>query len=268
MTNIISFPNLGWSFTVNRVAFTVFGLPIFWYGVFILIGIIAGTIYLLKTLPKEGIPKDDIYNMVLIGTFVALIFSRLYYVIFSAQPFSWRTLFAIRDGGLAIYGIIIGAALTAWGYCKFKKLDCKIVFDGIAIPLIFAQALGRWGNFTNAEAFGGVTDSIFAMTITPLYRTTPFAINMVHPTFFYESMWNLAGLVFLFIWKKHTKFKGELFLTYVAIYGVGRGFIEGLRADSLMLGDLRVSQWLAFLSAAAAIAIITVVRVRMKKSPL
>jgi len=262
MTNLISFPNLGWSFLVNRSPFSVFGFSIFWYSIFIIIGLTLGAVYILKTLPKQGIPKDDIYNMLLFGTIIAIICSRIYYIIFSPQAFTFRNLLAIRDGGLAIYGIVIGAALTVWGYCKWKKLDSKLVFDAMAIPLLFAQALGRWGNFTNAEAFGGPTTNIFAMTIENSGR---MIAEMVHPTFFYESMWNLAGVGFLFFYKRYAKFKGELFLAYVAWYGIGRGFIEGLRADSLMLGNFRVSQWLAFLSAAAAIAVIAIARTRMKQ---
>jgi len=233
-----------------------------------MLAMIIGTIYVIKTLPKQGIPKDHIYNMIIFGIIAALLGARIYYVLFRLDHFSGNFIraFAVWEGGLAIYGGVIAAGFTVWLYCRLKKLDFKICLDALAIPLLFGQALGRWGNFTNAEAFGGPTNNVFAMTIQ---RGGRF-IEMVHPTFFYESMWNLVGVIFLFVWKKYAKFRGELFLTYVAWYGMGRGFIESLRADSLTLGFewLRISQWLAFLSATAAIAIIILKRIKMKKTDL
>ena len=264
MINTISFPNLGWSFTINRVAFEVFGRPIFWYGIFITFAILIGSVYLLKTLPKQGVLQDDILNMIIYSVVISIICARTYYVIFTFDMFKsdlW-SVFYIWDGGIAIYGAIIGAFSTVYVYCKLKKIDAMTVFDSVGIVLLLGQAIGRWGNFTNAEAYGGQCYNALAMTIENGGRVVA---DLVHPTFFYESMWNLAGVIFLMLYKKHAKLKGELFFLYIAIYGIGRGIIEGLRADSLMLGNQRISQWLAYISAIFAVSAIVCLRTKPGK---
>lgn len=247
MTNVISFPNLGLEFTVNRAAFSVFGIDIYWYGLIITAGLLLAFWYALAETKRVGVKQDDLLNMFLIAVPVALICARLYYVIFSWDDYKddlWQV-FAIRGGGLAIYGGVIGAAVVVFAYCARKKLRVGKVLDILAVGLLIGQAIGRWGNFVNGEAFGTTTSLPWAMSIT---RDGTAVANQVHPTFLYESLWNAVGLGLLLLYKRVRKFDGELFLAYLAWYGLGRVWIEGLRTDSLYIGPIRVSQLLAGVS--------------------
>lgn len=244
MNNVISFDKLGLSFVVNRAAFSVFGIDVYWYGLIIAAGLIAAFIYAAYTCKKEGINQDDFLNMFIIAVPCAIIGARLYYCIFSFSEYrnNLADIFNLRQGGLAIYGGVIASALVVFIYCRVKKISCLEVLDVLAIGLLIGQCIGRWGNFVNGEAFGTATNNFLAMTIKSDGKT--IAEN-VHPTFLYESLWNLLGIAVLLVYKKRRLFSGELFCLYMVWYGLGRMFIEGLRADSLYIGIFRVSQILS-----------------------
>ncbi len=251
MNTTISFPGLGIEeFTVSRVAFTLFGREVYWYGVIIMLGMVAAFIHAYLRSKQEKIRADDILD---VGIFVALIGvlgARLYYVIFDffKRPENYESFvdfIAVWDGGLAIYGGVIAGSLTAFVVSRVKKINPFKVFDIVTPGVMLAQAMGRWGNFVNGEAFGGVVpaDSLlypFRMGVSSSF--TGYHMLYVHPTFLYESLWNLVGFTLITIFYRKKKFNGQVALTYFAWYGLGRMFIEGLRTDSLYIGSLRVSQ--------------------------
>lgn len=253
MVNHILFPNLGISLVLNE-SFRVFGFSIYWYAVIIVSGMLLAVLYAVKMFPKKGLKQDDLFNMFLIALPTAIICARAYYVVFSWSNYKnnlWQ-IFNIRGGGLAIYGGVIGAAAVVLIYCRSKKISFAKVFDILAVGLLIGQAVGRWGNFVNAEAFGDPnrpTNLPWAMTILGVAEN-------VHPTFLYESLWNAIGILLLLCYqKKLQRVDGELFLMYLAWYGLGRVWIEGLREDSLMLMtapvQIRISQLLAGISVLA-----------------
>ena len=264
MTGNIHFPNLEIYLKNVGQNISVFGFEIAYYGIIIGLGVIAGILLAAYLAKKSGINPDLIYDFALYEVVFSVIGARLYYVIFSWDLYKdniW-SVFNIREGGLAIYGAVIAAVLTAVVYTRVKKIAFWPLVDIGAPALILGQIMGRWGNFFNREAFGGYTDSLFAMQL-PLDAVRVgditdemlankevidgIAYIQVHPTFLYESLWNLAVFgVLLFFWKRK-KFDGQIFLMYLFGYGVGRFLIEGLRTDSLMIPNtgLRVSQVLA-----------------------
>lgn len=248
MTNTISFPGLGLGpWEISRVAFTLFGKDIYWYGVIIAIGFLLGIIVALNVAKKVNITSDNIFDLVLYCTPVAVICARAYYVAFNAGEYdSFMEIIAIWEGGIAIYGAIIGAVVTAFVYSKAKKLSTGDLFDAGLMGVITGQIAGRWGNFVNAEAYGYHTDSLFRMMIE--------GVGTVHPTFLYESVWNLVSLILLYFVVKKRRFSGQVAYTYALLYGVGRFMIEGLRTDSLYMGDFRVSQLVALASVVIGIA--------------
>lgn len=263
MVNRISFPGLKLDFMVDRVAFDIFGFDVYWYGLIIATGLILAILYGIRESKKVGLNQDDLLNMILFAIPASIVCARLYYVIFSWDMYKDDILsvFNIRNGGIAIYGGVIGACLTVFLYCRKKSLSMGMVLDILAIGLLIGQCIGRWGNFVNGEAFGGETKLPWAMTIKN--KGTVIA-DGVHPTFFYESLWNGIGIALLLGYKKLCKFKGELFCGYMAWYGLGRFWIEGLRADSLYIGDIRVSQLLALITIIAGLSIIIIGRKRNK----
>lgn len=242
MTNTISFPglNLG-PWEIDRVAFNFFGKDIYWYGVIIAIGFMLGIFVALNVAKKVNITSDNVFDLVLYCTPVAVICARVYYVVFNLKEYdSFMDMIAIWEGGIAIYGAIIGAVGTAFIYSRIKKINTGDLFDAGLMGVITGQIVGRWGNFVNAEAYGYNTDSLFRMMIE--------GVGEVHPTFLYESMWNLVSLIILFFVIKKRRFSGQAAYTYAILYGIGRFMIESLRTDSLYLGDFRVSQLVAILS--------------------
>lgn len=249
MLNEIIFPGLGLDFTIDRVAFSLFGLDIYWYGIIIMSGLFLAVLYAWFECEKRdfGIKTDDVFNMLIIALPVSIIFARAYYVIFSFENYrgDLSEIFNIRNGGIAIYGAVIGAFLTVFGYCKIKKISVLKTLDLLSIGLLIGQAVGRYGNFVNGEAFGSETSNILRMTV--IKNGTEIA-NSVHPTFFYESVWNIIGIIILLFLKKFKKTDGQLICAYISWYGAGRFWIEGLRTDSLMLGDIRISQLIALVS--------------------
>ena len=259
----IWFPNLGIEIDhLSRTAFTVFGQDIYWYGIFIGLGVILGVLLALHEAKRTGQTPDTYLDFIIYAMIIAIIGARLYYVIFSWDFYSQHPekIFAIREGGLAIYGGIIGGVLTAIVYSRVKKKNFWVMADTMAPSLILGQMLGRWGNFFNKEAFGGFTDNLFAMRyqlsqvrasdVTPDILQNLVTVNgvdyiQVHPTFLYESFWSLCVFIILLILQRKKKFNGQVCATYFFGYALGRVWIEGLRTDQLCIGNVPVSQALS-----------------------
>lgn len=259
----IWFPNLGIEIDhLSRTAFTVFGQDIYWYGIFIGLGVILGVLLALHEAKRTGQNPDTYLDFIIYAMIIAIIGARLYYVIFSWDFYSQHPekIFAIREGGLAIYGGIIGGVLTAIIYSHLKKKSFWVMADTMAPSLILGQMLGRWGNFFNKEAFGGFTDNLFAMRyqlsqvrasdVTPDILQNLVTVNgvdyiQVHPTFLYESMWSLCVFIILLILQRKKKFDGQVCATYFFGYALGRVWIEGLRTDQLCIGNVPASQALS-----------------------
>lgn len=255
MTNVISFPTLGLSFEINRAALTIGNFSIYWYGVLIALGLALAVWYGMRECKRINFDSDHVINMLLIALPLSIICARAYYVIFNFNMYKsdLLSIFDIRSGGIAIYGAVIGAFLTVYFYCRKNKLCLGTVLDLLAVGLLIGQAIGRWGNFVNGEAFGSVTSLPWAMTIKNNGR---LVADMVHPTFLYESLWNCTGVVILLLLKKRKRFEGELFSSYMVWYGLGRFMIEGLRTDSLYIGVFRISQLLSIFILLAGLFII------------
>lgn len=266
LTSPISFPGLGIEINPSD-GFTIGSFTVKWYGVIIAVGVLLATLYILRRVKQFGLTEDDILNMLIIGLPSAIVCARLYYVVFEWKQFfgpgiPWYKFLDIRSGGLAIYGGVIGAALAVFIYTRVKKQTVLPYLDIMGLGLLIGQAVGRWGNFFNREAHGGVTDSFLRMGLIENGQLQYF-----HPTFLYESVWNVVGFVLLHFLSKKRKYDGEVFLGYVAWYGLGRAIIEGLRTDSLYIGPLRVSQWLAGISCVAAVAVLIYQRFFVKHTP-
>lgn len=258
MEHTIGFPNLGLEFTLNRVACTVLGKDIYWYGIIICAGFILAALYVNSRTKDFGITSDNLTDCLIICVPLGIICARIYYVVFEWGYYAQHPgeIIAIWKGGIAIYGGIIGTLIGLFVYSRVKKLSLASLCDLAAFGLLIGQCIGRWGNFINREAFGRETEAFSRMGLTLPGRETVY----VHPTFLYESLWNFAGFLLLHFWfRKHErKFDGELILLYVVWYGIGRALIEGLRTDSLYITGtgIRVSQLLAGVSAAAAAAVL------------
>ncbi|MBQ7039679.1 MAG: prolipoprotein diacylglyceryl transferase [Clostridia bacterium] len=247
MEKYVGFPGLGLEFEINPVAFTIFGKEVYWYGILIGLAIILAVVMCSILAKKRGIDTDHILDIALFGTPTAVVFARLYYCVFSWEKYADNPIevFYIWEGGIAIYGAVIGAVLAAYIYCRVKKLSWREIFD-VCIPgVILGQAIGRWGNFVNREAFGSETMLPWRMEL----HSYGGSVLLVHPTFLYESLWNFLGLGLLIWILNHKKKDGEVFFSYFIWYGVGRFFIEGLRTDSLYWGPFRFSQVFALLTA-------------------
>ena len=255
LTSPISFPGLGIEINPSD-GFTIGNFTIKWYGVIIAVGVLLATLYILRRVKQFGLTEDDILNMLIIGLPSAIVCARLYYVVFEWKQFfgpgiPWYKFLDIRSGGLAIYGGVIGAALAVFIYTRVKKQTVLPYLDIMGLGLLIGQAVGRWGNFFNREAHGGVTDSFLRMGLIENGQLQYF-----HPTFLYESVWNVVGFVLLHFLSKRRQYDGQIALGYVAWYGLGRCLIEGLRMDSLYWGSVRVSQLLAGVSCAAAVSVL------------
>ena len=262
---IISFPMFGENFAIDPpYCISIGTFCIYFYGIIIAAGLLLAIIYGVRNGKRLDIDPDTIYDLVIWGVIAAVICARLYYCVFNWSSYAANPakIFAIRDGGLAIYGGIIGAIIAVWIRCRMKKISIFPALDIMSFGLLIGQLIGRWGNFFNREAFGYETDIFCRMGLT-LGNTTTY----VHPTFLYESLWNLVGFVALhFYSKKHRKYKGQFFILYVFWYGLGRAWIEGMRSDSLWLVPdvIRVSQLIAALSCAAALIIYIINARRLK----
>ena len=277
----INFPNLGIYLKDVGQSISVFGFEIAYYGIIIGLGVIAGIFLAVHLAKKAGMDPDLIYDFALYEVVFSVIGARLYYVIFSWEYYkdNLSSIFRIREGGLAIYGAVIAAIITAVVYTRVKKISFWPLVDIGGPALVLGQIMGRWGNFFNREAFGEYTDSLFAMQL-PMNSVRigdvtdtmmehkeiidGIAYIQVHPTFLYESLWNLVVLAILLLCWKHKKFDGQIFLMYLLGYGVGRFFIEGLRTDSLMIPytNFRISQVLALVLVISSAILIFI---KMKK---
>jgi len=245
---VITFPMLG-DFEITLKNYIAIGnFKIYWYGVIIAIGFALAVVYCMRRAKDFGLTQDHIYDIILIGVPAAIVGCRLYYVAFRWELYrgDLLSIFNIRDGGMGMYGGIILAVLCVWIYARKKKIPLGAILDMGAFGFIIGQIVGRWGNFINREAFGGVTDLPWKMGLTANGVTT-----YVHPTFLYESLWNLIGFFILrYVSKKHRTRDGQIFALYAAWYGVARMFLEVLRTDSLYLfgTNIPISMIVGFLS--------------------
>ncbi len=251
-----SFPGFGiGEMELDSVAFSIGSFDIAWYALIIVTGMIAAVSYLIFRAGKIGLSSEDVLDCVLFTIPIGVIGARLYYVIMNIEGYtSLGEVFDIRSGGLAIYGGILAGTATVLVYCRVKKIRFMAFADCVSPGLILAQAIGRWGNFMNGEAFGAETDIFCRMGLNNFL--TSYQTIYVHPTFLYESLWNILGFVLINIFYKKKKYDGQVFLLVFGWYGLGRMFIEGLRQDSLYIGPLRVSQVLAGLIFAACTALL------------
>nr|WP_308696009.1 prolipoprotein diacylglyceryl transferase [uncultured Stomatobaculum sp.] len=260
----LRFVHLGITIEHLQNHITIFGFSIAFYGIIIGIGMLLGITLAARDAEKRGIGEDTIYDFALLGIVFGVIGARLYYVFFRWDNYRGNLLeiLNLRAGGLAIYGGVIGGILSLMVYCKRKKQNFLNLADSLILGVLVGQILGRWGNFFNAEAFGRYTDSLFAMQlrrdiVNPiminsallqhLVRVNGVDYIQVHPTFLYESVWNLCLLLFLLWYRPKKRFTGEMFFLYLGGYGLGRVWIEGLRTDSLLVPGtgIAVSQALA-----------------------
>ncbi len=255
----VSFPDLGIDMELNRVAFEVFGMQVYWYGIIIALGFIGGLVVAGYVAKKLGCDSEIALDLAIYCGPVAIICARLYYVLFKLDEYIREPseILNFRAGGLAIYGGIIGGIVAAAVFCKVKKLSLLKIGDIGAAGIITGQMIGRWGNFFNQEAFGTNTHLPWGMTsenvVDYLESLKANGVNVnpdipVHPTFLYESLWSLMTLVILLVIVRHHRYNGQVFFAYGALYGLGRFWIEGLRTDSLMMGPFRISQLVALLS--------------------
>lgn len=272
----ISFPNLGIELESVGKSINVFGFEIAYYGIIIGLAILTGIIIVEREARLTGQNKEDYTDFAFYAIIFSIIGARLYYVIFSWDSYKGDLLkiINIRQGGLAIYGGIIAAAATMYVFTKKRRLNFLQMADTACIGLVTGQIIGRWGNFFNREAFGGYTDCLFAMRL-PIADVRGNDISneilrhmagenyiQVHPTFLYESLWNLGLLICIILYKKYKRFNGEVFLIYVLGYGAGRLWIEGLRTDQLLIPNtsIPVSQLLSGIMVITAAALIIVKR--------
>lgn len=252
---IITFPIFGDNFSLNpSSSFQLFGLTIHWYGAIIALGFLLAVIYTCRRCPDFGISSDELIDVLIYAVPAGIVGARLYYIIFNFSLYkdNFIDIFKIWNGGMAIYGSIIGAAIAVIIFSKVRKISMGAIMDLGSLGLLIGQSIGRWGNFINREVYGRQTDILFRMGLTDAAGNTIY----VHPTFLYESLWNLLGLLILHIYSKKGKrrYDGQLCAMYIFWYGIGRMFIEGIRSDTLILFStgIPVSQLLAGLSALAA----------------
>jgi phosphatidylglycerol:prolipoprotein diacylglycerol transferase len=273
----VYFPNLGIKIEhLNRIAFSIFGFDIYKYGAIICTGVIIAILLAIHEAKRTGQNPDDYTDFVFWGILCGVIGARSYFLLFHNG--SLKDFFAIRDGGLAIYGGIIGAVIAVIVYTRKKKLPMLLFTDTVAMSLLVGQILGRWGNMFNREAFGGPTESLFAMAykaeqvsglridgsngiynggaVYPLHSLNGVDYIWVHPTFLYESCWNILLLIIIFFMSRHKRFEGQLTATYFLGYGIGRFVIESLRTDQLLIFGIPVSMLLSALLALAALIFI------------
>lgn len=276
----VGFPGLGIEGGVlDNVAFRIGeNFEVMWYGVVIAFGMLCAILYASLRCKQVGISIDDLTDIAIFTILFGVVGARLYYVAFSPSQFkSLLDIINLRTGGLAIYGGIIAGALTIFVCCLIKKISWRALFDCVGPGVMIAQAAGRWGNFFNGEAYGGIvseTSPLYFLRMGLISQNTVYDFNTlsmvyVHPTFLYESLWNILGFILINIFFKKKKFDGQIALYYFGWYGFGRMFIEGLRTDALFIGDtgIRVSQLLGFLLFAVASALLVYGLIYVKNNP-
>lgn len=272
----IQFPRLNWTFHINPTAFTIFGIDIQWYGIIITFGLVLALIYVMPKMKRFGLDAETALDAIIGGVLGGIVGARTYYVIFNWDNYKGdiKTIINTRNGGLAIYGGIIGAIAVGLIICKIRKIKFLPMLDITVLGFLIGQGIGRWGNFVNQEAFGTNTDSLFGMTGGDIQatilsdRTSGMNyLQAVHPCFLYESVWCLLGFLLISLYSRKRKYDGQILLMYMTWYGAERFVVEGLRTDSLMIGDLKVSQILSAVICIIAIAIQIFMIIRIKKNP-
>ncbi|MCM1127131.1 MAG: prolipoprotein diacylglyceryl transferase [Lachnospiraceae bacterium] len=278
----IAFPNMGIYLRNVPKSFSVFGFEIALYGVIIGIGVIAGIMMAARWAKVTGQDPEVYWDFSIYAVIFSIIGARIYYVVFEWDNYknNLLSILNLREGGLAIYGGVIAAFTTLFIYAKLKKQNAFRMADTGVLGLILGQAIGRWGNFTNREVFGQYTDNLFAMRLPiDMVRSIDISESLaehiaegtnyiqVHPTFLYESLWNLGLLILMLLYYKHKKFEGEIALLYLGGYGLGRAWIEGIRTDQLFIPGTQVpvSQVLAIVLCVSSILCDLLVRMRQKK---
>lgn len=283
--NDIAFPHLGIYLENLPKSFSVFGFEIAFYGVIIGIGVMLGVLMAVQMAKIEQMDTDIIWDFAIYAVIFSVIGARIYYVAFSWEMYknNLLSIFNTRQGGLAIYGAVIGAFITLFVYCRIKKVSPYQIGDCGVYGLVLGQIIGRWGNFFNREVFGGYTDSLFAMRLpVDAVRMRDIAqshidgmtamgdVNFiqVHPTFLYEGVWNLGVLLIMLLYHKRKKYHGQMCLYYLGGYGIGRFIIEGIRTDRLLIPgtQIAVSQLLGMVLFIFAIVLNAVVRIRLSKT--
>lgn len=293
MAQTVFFPGLGLSFLVNNVAFKIFGIEIYWYGVIIGSGFFLAVLLCCRWAKQYGITADELIDFLIFAVPAAVIGLRVYYVLFNLDYFrdgqgklDFGAIINLRDGGLAIYGGIIAAIITLYVFCRIKKISFLSFADLGVHGLLIGQCIGRWGNFFNVEAYGALTtlpwrmcsssiaSEMYAQSLATADQAQAIVNGTlgVHPTFFYESLWNFVGIFLIyFIGKKFRKFDGQVFLSYFIWYGAGRFWIEGLRTDSLYFfglklfgAPIRVSQMLSALMVVISLGVLIYLFVRKR----
>ncbi len=269
--NTVSFPLLGLSFDIKRVAFEIGPFKVYWYGIIIAVGFILAVLYAYKRAKKFGVDPDKVFDVAIAGIIGGVIGARLYYVIFSWEKFKddfWG-IFEIWEGGIAVYGGLIGGVIAGAVVCKISKIKFTAMLDIAVVGFLIGQGIGRWGNFFNVEAYGAPMETPLPWGMTSAKIVSELGVEagtLVHPCFLYESLWCLLGVLVLHLYSKYRRFDGELGLLYCVWYGAERAFVEGLRTDSLYWGDFRVSQVLAVvLCVTATIAWVTIRVIIYKK---
>ena len=254
--------------SLDRVFFQLGPISIYWYGVIIATGLFLGLYLATKEADRLGLKKDLIVDLIVFATPVAILFARIYYVIFEWEMYQggpWWKVIAVWEGGIAIHGALIGAVLTAIVYARIKKVSFWQLADIIAPSLILGQAIGRWGNFMNQEAHGGpMSEAAYENfhQYLPDFIMNQMCIDgiMYYPTFLYESLWNILIFIILILLRKYNPLRGNIFLSYVILYSIGRFFIEGLRTDSLYFGPIRQAQLFSVTLIVIAIVVMIVRR--------
>lgn len=278
----IAFPGIGIdAFTVDKIAFSIGNVEVRWYGIILTLGIVAGVLYAMYRAKHEGFKSDDVLDYALWTVLLAIVGARLYYVLTTLKDahgrwnyHSFLDVIAIWEGGIAIYGSIIGGAIALLLVSKFKKFNKQQVikvFDMVAPGVMLGQIIGRWGNFCNGEAHGIKTsDTFFLRMGLGGAADTEYAnrLTYYHPTFLYESLWNLVGFVIINLLYKKKKFDGQVLLMYLAWYGFGRMLIEGLRTDSLYVGVFRISQVVGFLCFVICTTLLVVLLIRARRAAI
>ena len=284
----ISFPGLGIKpFHINNIAFKIGNIGIAWYGIIICVGLILAVVYAMFRAKQEGIKSDDVIDLGLFLVLFGVIGARLYYVAFTFKDYIVRNekgavdvgktllgMINIREGGIAIYGALIAGFLTILVVAKVKKIKVFKILDFVSPACLIGQTIGRWGNFVNVEAYGSATNLPWRMGIlksNPLYDKAAemgdwVSKEFVHPTFLYESLWNIIGFIIINAIYKKKKFDGQIFCMYISWYGFGRMFIEALRTDSLMAGPFRISQIVGFVTFIAGIVLFIILSKNKKES--
>ena len=231
---------------MDRVAFSIFGIDVMWYGILMALGMILGTIIALKEAKRVGINEDNVLDLAIVSIPIGILGARLYYVLFNFGYYSKNPsqILNFRGGGMAIHGALIAGILTGYIFTKVRNINFFKMADAVIIGVPLAQAIGRWGNFINQEAHGGPTNLPWGIMVDGV---------KVHPTFLYESIWDLLIFIFLWIFRKKKKYEGQIIVYYIGLYSLGRFFIEGLRTDSLMVGQLRMAQVISLVGIIASI---------------